>query len=440
MKNSHLPRSLNISFELILVSLFLFCISPEEETRTKADDSSLNNTTASFIYNAIPDNEDAIITTEYNTAINTFSTNLLHALCTSESLVDKNIVISPFNISRNLAIITEAATGETKQELLNALGGQAALDDAQEALGELLYADNSVILQCADAIWVNTDTFELQPSFEQLARTKYGVHSSELDFTDKKRTVMEVNTWIENNTAHHIRDMIDESWINPLTACFIVSAIYFEADWTSPFDVSQTGPQPFHTPSGTVDVLMMNGASHQFQTIRTTEYQNAKLYYGTNQKDYFFLDVYMPTTMSPSEFIRERCPEVLDGGDSVEYSGVCIPKFFVENTIDLQAALENLGVRRAFVLEESEIPSMAYWKNTTKPARLYIDTIVHCAGIKTDEEGTVAYAATVSAIAAGNAMESDPLLFNRPFVYFIRAGKNGLILFAGIMNDPNVSS
>jgi serine protease inhibitor len=119
---------------------------------------------------------------------------------------------------------------------------------------------------------------------------------------------------------------------------------------------------------------------------------------------------------------------------------VCMPKFYFENKINLQESLENLGIRRAFIWPESEIPGMAYWKNTTESAGLYIDTIVHCAGIKTDEEGTVAYAVTASGIAAGSAMEPDPLLFNRPFVYFIRAGENGLILFAGIMNNPNVSS
>jgi serine protease inhibitor len=32
---------------------------------------------------------------------------------------------------------------------------------------------------------------------------------------------------------------------------------------------------------------------------------------------------------------------------------------------------------------------------------------------------------------------TEEVIFNQPFVYFIRAGENGLVLFAGIMNNPN---
>jgi serine protease inhibitor len=439
MKHFYLPRSLIISATLCQVAVFLFCLSPPEETKSRPDTKTESNPTASFIFNAIPENENATITPEYNTAINTFSINLLRALCTSDSLADKNVIVSPFNISRNLAIITEAGTGETKQELLDALGGQHALDDAQQALACLLHADNSVILQIADAIWVNANSFEFIPTFKSLAETRYGVQSSELDFTDKSTTVTTINSWIENNTAYYIRDMIDESFIHPLTACFITSAIYFKADWTSPFDVSRTAPQSFHTPSGAVEALMMM-SDYQFQSIRTMEYQNARLYYGKNGNDFFFFDIYMPTTLSISEFIAERCPEVLNGGDSIEYSGVRLPKFSFENDLDMKAVLESIGIERAFDPSLSEITGMATPKNSTEPVPLFISKIVHTAGIKTDEEGTVAYAATVSTLDAGSSVPSEPVIFNRPFVYFIRAGENGLILFAGIMNNPNVSS
>jgi hypothetical protein len=55
--------------------------------------------------------------------------------------------VSPYCIGRNLANITEASIGATQQELLDVLGGRVALDDANSALGRLLYADKSVILQ-----------------------------------------------------------------------------------------------------------------------------------------------------------------------------------------------------------------------------------------------------------------------------------------------------
>ena len=83
---------------------------------------------------------------------------------------------------------------------------------------------------------------------------------------------------------------------------------------------------------------------------------------------------------------------------------------------------------------------MATCKNNGGPAELFIDTIVHCAGIRTDEEGTEAYAATVIGAAGTGMSPTEEITFNKPFVYFIRAGENGLILFAGIMNNPDETS
>ena len=78
---------------------------------------------------------------------------------------------------------------------------------------------------------------------------------------------------------------------------------------------------------------------------------------------------------------------------------------------------------------------MASKKNAQENIFLYIDQIMHKAGIKTDEEGTVAYAVTIAAMLATCA--STDIILNKPFVYFIRAGKNGLVLFAGVVNNPN---
>ena len=85
MKNIIQSRSFVFSAPLCLVSVFFFCTQTEDGVRPKA--GSLNNQTASFIYNAIPENEAATITPEYNIAINSFAVNMLHALCRSDSLL-----------------------------------------------------------------------------------------------------------------------------------------------------------------------------------------------------------------------------------------------------------------------------------------------------------------------------------------------------------------
>jgi serine protease inhibitor len=415
---------------LIVVSCCLVRCTQHEETEAKPNNRNLRNSASTFIYNMIPENASADISSEYNSAINAFSVNLLAEIYNNESYRGKNVVVSPFCISRNLAIITEATNGTSQKELLDALGGRAALDDATSALSRLLYADNSVILQIADAIWVDSSKYSLFP--------KYGVEAAGLDFGNVQESVAAMNRWIADNTANRITNAVKESYIKPLTALFVTSTIYFEADWTSPFDVTKTEPYPFSTPTGTVQVPMMT-SSYQHQTRKTGEYENVKLYYGTDRKNFFYLDVYMPLGISVEEFIGQKCLAALGNQDSVGYGSLKMPKFFFENEIDLKPVLQNMGVNGVFDSDKSEITGMAFEKGAQDSAHLYVDLIMHKAGIKTDEEGTVAYAVTVSGLSATGAPApiSPDVVLDRPFVYFIRAGATGLVLFAGVVNNPN---
>ena len=421
---------------IIVVLGWLAGCTRNQETETRPDSRDLKNSASTFIYNMIPENAGADISSAYTVAVNTFSVNLLDNIYSGDSYRGKNVVISPFCISRNLAIVTEAATGASQKELLDVLGGRTALDDATSALSRLLYADKSVILQVADAIWVDSTRYSLLPSFRDTANKKYGVEAAGLDFDNVPAGVNAINRWIAVNTSNRITNAVKESYFDPLTALFVTSTIYFEADWTSPFDVTKTASYPFSTPAGMVQVQMMT-SSYRHQTRKTDEYENAKLYYGTDKKDFFYLDIYMPVTISMEEFIGQKCLAALAVKDSFGYGGLRMPKFFFENEIDLKPVLQNMGITGAFDPKVSEITGMAFDKVSRENAALYIQLIRHIAGIKTDEEGTVAYAVTVTAMGAASAEVSPDVVFDRPFVYFIRAGESGLVLFAGVVNNPN---
>jgi serine protease inhibitor len=113
-------------FAGFIIPRLLRCVNHEEHTRNISP--HLNNATSTFLYNAIPSGTHAEISAEYNMAINTFSVNLPKAVYANSDYLEANVTLSPFSVSRNLAVIAEASSGESKQQLLNALGGQKALD------------------------------------------------------------------------------------------------------------------------------------------------------------------------------------------------------------------------------------------------------------------------------------------------------------------------
>lgn len=112
-----------------------------------------------------------------------------------------------------------------------------------------------------------------------------------------------------------------------------------------------------------------------------------------------------------------------------------MPKFFFENVIDLIPPLQNLGVKNAFD-DRSEISGIVSDKATLNKSNVYITCIRHTAGIITDEEGTVAYAVTVTGSVGSSADMGPSVTLDHPFVFFIRAGDTGMVLFAGVVNNP----
>lgn len=425
---------------LILVGFALLCIlgCVNREDRTRESSQNLNSGMSTFLYNAIPQVADAEITPEYSTAINTFSVNVLKAVYASADFDTTNVILSPFSVSRNLAVLAEASSGDSKQELLNALGGQKALDDARSALGELLYADNTVVFQCADAVWVDSTKYSIVDAFRDSAEYKFGVKTASLDFSNASEAASSINKWIYVNTNQKLADVIGADIFTTTTAAIVTNAVYFEADWASPFDIAETQSQEFFSPGGTVMVDMMQ-SGYLHDTYRTDTYDNAKLYYGTNDMDYFCLDVYMPKTITIKTFLQDSCLTALCCQDtnSQQRGSVKIPKFFFTTRCDLVPMLKQMGISRVFDPAAGEITGMVQAKSGVDYP-LYIEKVIHEAGIKTDEEGTEAYSVTVGMTGATSAGPvSSDVVFDHPFVYFIRAGRNGLVLFAGVVNDPS---
>ncbi len=426
----------------ILLSLVLLngvlCVREDETEEVERTPRDLSNSTSSFIYNVVPEDPDATVSPEYSTAINTFSIRLLYHVYRDSQFVDRNLVLSPFSVSRCLAVLTEGASGTSKRELLDALGGQVALDDAREALAELLYADNSVILQCADALWVDSSRYEPKQTFRQTANEKYGVEYRGLDFGNKMEAIGAVNGWIQANTNGYLTDIVKADAIQPTTVLLLTNAVYFEADWASPFDITKTAREPFHAPGADVSVEMMT-SGYMHETRKTATYESARLYYGTEGADYFYLDVYMPTAGTVEAFLENDCLPALSSNDSTRHGALKMPKFMFSSDVDLKPMLKQLGVNEVFDPFCTDLAGIVQQADGGEDVPIYVSRVRHVAGIETDEEGTTAYAVT---IIAGEAMAAGPgspnVVLDRPFVYFIRAGQNGLILFAGVVNNPNM--
>ena len=113
-----------------------------------------------------------------------------------------------------------------------------------------------------------------------------------------------------------------------------------------------------------------------------------------------------------------------------------LPRFKLETTYDLGEILQSLGMKRAL----SPVPGVADFSGISTSQQLFISKVIHKAFVDVNEKGTEAAAAT-AVMMNPTAMRMQvafipQIIADRPFLFLIRHRESGLILFAGIVKNP----
>jgi len=107
-----------------------------------------------------------------------------------------------------------------------------------------------------------------------------------------------------------------------------------------------------------------------------------------------------------------------------------LPRFRVESSFSLKAAMQALGMQTAFT-------ERADFGGISSSEALLIQDIFHKSFADIDESGTEAAAATAVVIGT-TSIPLSPTVFraDRPFLFFILDKKTNAIVFAGRVVDP----
>lgn len=335
----------------------------------------------------------------------------------------ENQVFSPVSLAYALAMAAQGAEGETKQEILDALGGDvadvASMTQALAAAGQKL----------ANAAFVAGDG-AFEEAYIDALQEQFGAEW----FVGEENPAEAINAWVSEHTDGLIEKMI-EGELSEDAQLVLMNAIAMDAKWLSPFDKEATYEDIFHTADGEVTVDFMHQRGYRTYGERDGV-QLLKLGYRDEE--------YNPTGLSMLIALPEAggVPAVLDGlcAEGVDYFTfgeeareviLSMPKVDISSGSSLNAVLKALGVETAF-------SDGADFSGMTKDEPLHIDDIVQKARLVMDEEGTKAAAATM-AVMTTMAMPSEPPVefnMNRPFVVVIADEVSGAVCFAGIVANP----
>ena len=217
------------------------------------------------------------------------------------------------------------------------------------------------------------------------------------------------------------------------TVLILTNAIYFKAQWTSPFAPYLTKPDEFQaSASEKVKVDMMHLTGH----FRYAEDKTAQIlelpYQGANLAMVVVLpravDGLAALEQSLSLSTLESSLKLL-ASHRVEIS---MPRFKLTAQCELKSSLSALGMPIAFDAGKADFSGM------TGSRDLVISAVVHKAFVEVDEKGTEAAAATGVVMARTAFVAAPPTVFraDHPFLFLIRDKENGSILFLGRLARP----
>jgi serpin B len=331
-----------------------------------------------------------------------FATTLHRALAASTT---GNMFYSPFDISLDLAVTSVIASGAAIAPVLDFTLPPAQLNPAFDQLDLTLTglqgattSGSGQQVSLANAFWSATTTE--QATLDTLAQY-YG--AGVLQGVDPGQAI---DSWQATQPGPKLPYRL----AGPADLA-VVSLISFDAAWKQAFDPAATAPGTFHKPDGSAaSVPFMNQeASLAVQTSGTRAVQIP--YDGGSLS----LLVIVPDDLA--SFEAGLTPEVIDSviqGLSAQTINLSLPKLTFQSSQSVLPTLQSLGL---------PLDSGHY-------------QIWHSARIDVSEAGTQASGMTTFSHTPNAVQTPVPFTVDSPFLFFIRDGGTGTILFTGRIVDP----
>ena len=345
---------------------------------------------------------------------------------------EDNRVYSPVSLWFALAMLAETTGGETRQQVLDALGASdlEQLRDWADILWHTLYQDDGAAATLlGNSIWLNENVTFHQGVLEHLAEHYYAGSYQVPMGTDEADQAL--SDWVAEQTKGLIGSdgKVLETTADTLNV--LASTLYYQAGWRDEFSEGRTEEDTFTAADGTETRIDFMHTTRDAAFLRQDGYQAAALSTTSGQMIFVLPDegVTPADLLDDPEFLTEAT-DFEDGiWGEVQWS---VPKFDVDSALDLKPTLQGLGVTDVFDADASDFTPL------TDIDPVWLDQAKQIARVKVDEKGVEAAAVTLMAATGGGAPPEAPKVcvmdLDRPFLFLIRA--EGVTLFAGAVERP----
>ncbi|HLR15089.1 MAG TPA: serpin family protein [Bacillota bacterium] len=356
-------------------------------------------------------------------------------LTTIEADEQNNRFISPVSLFSALSMAYMGSDGETKQEIAQTMHIGDLTDEevkrGHASLYEILASmPEDLTLHHANALWID-HLYSIEDDYSETLNKYYNATFQSDDFS-KDTTAEHINDWIEEQTEGHITDMVN-SPIDSSVVLFLINTLYFQGDWTYPFETELTQEEPFQTGDGEVTVPMMTLSERLRYTIEE-DYEAVVLPYGDGEISF---NLFLPTEGDSVDELAENLQDLQwkEWHESLsrEEGTLRMPAFEMDFKVTLNEPLQQMGIQQAFD-DRAEFPHMITGDET-----IAISNVLQKSKIIVDESGTEAASSTSIEMDVTSAPAEEPFQMNvdRPFLFTITENTSGIVLFMGTVHNPD---
>ncbi|XP_044750849.1 serine protease inhibitor 88Ea-like isoform X2 [Coccinella septempunctata] len=369
-----------------------------------------------------------------------FSLALLNAI--NKLSPDDNLFFSPYSTYHALLIAFFLAGNQTEKFLRNTLrlDSSQTKNDIHLAYKLDKLRTNFTSLQAAyeftsaNKIFVGDDVpvrdCILDLFKDEIAITKFK--------TDAENARNQINQWVEDRTNNMIKNLLPPGSVDELTDLVLVNAAYFKGMWLKKFNPSETRQEIFYvspTKQIMVDMMHLEG-TFNYEVSETLGAHILEMpYKGEDVSMYILLPPFSKTNRALentlSKLTLQEFSNIVEGKNSFSHTvQVSLPKFSLEQTIELVPVLEELGVGDLFESTRD--------LSTLSPKPTKLDQAVHKSRIEVTEDGTEAASSTVLfSFRSSRPIEPAQFNCNHPFIYIIYNKAERATLFMGVFRSPN---
>ena len=161
-----------------------------------------------------------------------------------------NTIYSPMNIYMALAMLAECTDGNTRAQILNALGtNYDNLRNVARSIWLSNYSDDGVVTsKLANSLWLRDDTPYNAGGLGVLRDCYYAsAFAGKMGSPEYNALIQK---WLNDNTGNLLQDSVSGVEFKVDTVLALASTIYFKAPWSDDFYEGNTSQDVFHGTKG----------------------------------------------------------------------------------------------------------------------------------------------------------------------------------------------